>query len=55
MNDYDRIFSTLQAVGFQSWISIEDGLNGMEDLRASVQFLRTKIDQHFGTISTTKN
>ena len=55
MNDYDRIFSTLHAVGFQSWISIEDGLNGMEDLRASVQFLRTKIDQHFGTISTTKN
>ena len=31
----------------------------IEDLRkeedSTVQFLRTKIDQHFGTISTTKN
>lgn len=55
MNDYDRIFSTLHAVGFQSWISIEDGLNGMEDLRASVRFLRSKIDEHFGAISITTN
>ncbi len=47
MNDYDRIFSTLNSVGFNSWISIEDGMNGMDDLRASVQFLRTKIDRHF--------
>jgi sugar phosphate isomerase/epimerase len=47
MNDYDKIFSTLNAVGFQSWISIEDGMNGMEDLRESVLFLRAKIDQHF--------
>jgi len=47
MNDYDKIFSTLNAVGFQSWISIEDGMNGMDDLRKSVRFLREKIDQHF--------
>jgi sugar phosphate isomerase/epimerase len=47
MNDYDKIFSTLQAAGFQSWISIEDGLNGMEELRQSVRFFREKIDQHF--------
>ena len=47
MNDYDRIFSTLRAVGFHSWISIEDGMNGMDDLRASVRFLRDKIDRHF--------
>ncbi len=39
-NDYDRIFSILRSVGFHSWISIEDGMNGMEDLRASVRFLR---------------
>lgn len=48
LNDYDRIFSTLRSVGFESWISIEDGMNGMEDLRASVQFLRRKVDLHFG-------
>jgi sugar phosphate isomerase/epimerase len=47
MNDYDKIFSTLHAVGFNSWISIEDGMDGMDDLRESVRFLRTKIDRHF--------
>ena len=47
MNDYDAIFSTLNAVGFNGWISIEDGMNGMDDLRESVRFLRQKIDQHF--------
>lgn len=47
MNDYDKIFSTLSSVGFNSWVSIEDGLGGMDELRESVRFLRTKIDQHF--------
>ena len=47
LNDYDAIFSTLASVGFTGWISIEDGMNGMDDLRASVRFLRAKIDQHF--------
>jgi sugar phosphate isomerase/epimerase len=47
MNDYDKIFSTLSSVGFSSWISIEDGLDGMEELRESVRFLRSKIDRHF--------
>jgi sugar phosphate isomerase/epimerase len=51
MNDYDRIFSTLNAVGFQGWISIEDGMNGMDDLRESVRFLREKIDRHFKDLS----
>jgi sugar phosphate isomerase/epimerase len=48
LNDYDRIFSTLRSVGFDSWISIEDGMNGMEDLRESVRFLKSKIALHFG-------
>ena len=47
MNDYEQIFSILRSVGFNSWISIEDGMNGMDDLRASVRFLHQKIDQHF--------
>jgi sugar phosphate isomerase/epimerase len=47
LNDYDKIFSILYSVGFSSWISIEDGMNGMEDLRESVQFLKRKIDMHF--------
>jgi sugar phosphate isomerase/epimerase len=48
LNDYDRIFSTLRSVGFNSWISIEDGMNGMDDLRESVRFLEAKIEFHFG-------
>lgn len=47
LNDYDRIFTILQSVGFDSWISIEDGVNGMDELRESTRFLRTSIDQHF--------
>ena len=47
MNDYDAIFSTLAAVGFDGWISIEDGVDGMEQLARSVVFLREKIAQHF--------
>lgn len=47
LNDYDAIFSVLRAAGFDWWISIEDGVNGMEELRESVRFLRSKIDQHF--------
>lgn len=47
MNDYDRIFSTLSEMKFDSWISIEDGMDGMDDLRESVRFLRRKIDRHF--------
>src|SRR5271154_2421423 len=45
MNDYDKIFSILNSVGFQGWVSIEDGMNGMDDLRESVRFLKAKIDK----------
>jgi sugar phosphate isomerase/epimerase len=47
LNDYDKIFATLKSVGFSSWISIEDGMNGIDDLQESVRFLRAKIDEHF--------
>lgn len=47
LNDYDAIFTILHSVGFDSWISIEDGVNGMEELRESAGFLRSKIDLHF--------
>lgn len=54
LNDYDAIFTTLRSVGFDSWISIEDGVNGMDELRESVAFLRAKIDQHFAGIEETQ-
>lgn len=47
LNNYDEIFSVLKAEGFDGWISIEDGVNGMDELRESVRFLRTKIAEHF--------
>ncbi len=40
LNDYPRIFQILKQAGFQGWISIEDGLNGLEEIRASAEFLR---------------
>ncbi len=49
LNDYDAIFSMLRGVGFDGWISIEDGVDGMEQLRRSVAFLREKLQEHFGT------
>ena len=40
LNDYPRIFQMLKEAGFQGWISIEDGMNGLEEIRASAEFLR---------------
>lgn len=47
LNDYDAIFTELRRVGFDGWISIEDGVDGIEQLRRSVAFLRTKISQYW--------
>jgi sugar phosphate isomerase/epimerase len=47
LNDYDAIFSTLRAAGFDGWISIEDGVDGMEQLQRSVTFLRRKMAEHW--------
>jgi len=48
LNDYDAIFRTLKGAGFDGWISIEDGMNGMVELQQSAEFLRVKIKQYFG-------
>jgi sugar phosphate isomerase/epimerase len=47
LNDFDAIFRTLRAAGFQGWVSIEDGVNGMDELRRSAQFLRAKIAEYW--------
>lgn len=47
LNDYDAIFSTLRDVGFDGWISIEDGVEGMDQLARSVTFLRAKIAHYW--------
>ncbi len=45
MNNYDAIFKELKRVGFDSWISIEDGVDGFDQLERSVNFLNKKIIQ----------
>jgi sugar phosphate isomerase/epimerase len=51
-NDYDAIFSELRSVDFDGWISIEDGVEGIDQLRRSVEFLRRKIARHWPTERT---
>ena len=48
LNDYDAIFRTLAGVGFSGWISVEDGVNGLDELRRSVAFLKRKREQYYG-------
>lgn len=47
LNDYDQIFTELKRVGFDGWISIEDGVDGIEQLRRSADFLRSKVAQYW--------
>ncbi len=43
LNNYDAVFSTLAEINFNGWISIEDGMNGIEEIRQSAIFLREKM------------
>ena len=47
MNDYDAIFRLLADAGFAGWISVEDGMDGLDELRRSVAFLKAKRAQWF--------
>lgn len=47
LNDYDAIFTELKSKGFNGWISIEDGVDGMEQLERSVAFLRKKMKAYW--------
>jgi sugar phosphate isomerase/epimerase len=47
LNDYDAIFTELKRVGFDGWISIEDGVEGMDQLERSVAFLRKKMTRYW--------
>ena len=42
LNDYDAIFSDLSGVGFDGWISIEDGVDGVESCGKAWRFSRLK-------------
>jgi sugar phosphate isomerase/epimerase len=47
LNDFGAIFAELKRVGFNNWISIEDGVDGMKQLERSIVFLRTKIRSYW--------
>ncbi|HLU92939.1 MAG TPA: sugar phosphate isomerase/epimerase family protein [Membranihabitans sp.] len=47
LNDYDAIFTELVSKGFDGWISIEDGVDGFDQLERSVAFLRRKMSEYF--------
>ena len=47
LNDYDAIFGILAGAGFSGWVSIEDGMNGMEEMKASVDFLKQMREKYF--------
>jgi sugar phosphate isomerase/epimerase len=47
LNDYDAIFRILAEHGYRGWVSIEDGMNGMDDMAESLAFLRRMVARHF--------
>jgi Sugar phosphate isomerases/epimerases len=47
LNDYDAIFTRLRSIGYDGWVSIEDGMNGMGEMKESVDFLKVMRDKYF--------
>ncbi len=47
LNDYDAIFRILAEAGFDGWISVEDGMDGLDELHRSVMFLKEKTARYF--------
>jgi sugar phosphate isomerase/epimerase len=45
--DYDAIFRILSRSGFAGWISVEDGMNGLDELQRSVEFLKAKRSEYY--------
>ena len=47
LNDYDAIFRILSEHGYRGWVSIEDGMNGLDEMAESLAFLRRKTAEYF--------
>lgn len=47
LNDYHSIFRILNEHGYRGWVSIEDGMNGMEEMAESLAFLRKMSERYF--------
>jgi sugar phosphate isomerase/epimerase len=47
LNNFDAIFAILAANNYRGWVSIEDGMNGMDEMAESLAFLRTITSKYF--------
>jgi sugar phosphate isomerase/epimerase len=47
LNDYDAIFAILSQHRYSGWISIEDGINGMDEMAQSLAFLRRMVAKYY--------
>jgi len=47
LNDYHSIFRILRDTGYDGWISIEDGVNGMDEMKESIDFLKQMRARYF--------
>ena len=47
INDYDTIFRILAGHKYTGWVSIEDGMNGMGEMRESIEFLARMRAKYF--------
>ena len=47
LNDYDKIFQILAGHRYAGWVSIEDGMTGMEEMAESLAFLRRMSARYF--------
>jgi len=48
LNDYDAIFRILAGAGFNGWISVEAGMEGLDEIGRSVEFLKAKRAIYYG-------
>jgi sugar phosphate isomerase/epimerase len=47
LNDYDTIFGLLSGAGYDGWVSVEDGMNGLDEIRESIDFLKVMREKYF--------
>lgn len=49
LNDYPAIFRKLRSIGYDGWISIEDGVNGLDEMKRSILYLKKLRKEYFET------
>jgi sugar phosphate isomerase/epimerase len=47
--DYDTVFTMLADAQYAGWISVEDGVNGLDELTRSIAFLKQKRARYYET------